>query len=467
MVESRHRLGLGGCLLAVLAVGSTWSTEAHAVPHRLCLYFDIGDQFWDASPRAGDGMEFWEEYGRNLGPTAYPAQRRLARIRDDSTGEVVWGWRPLGGWDAFEADPDPACNCGVQPPPPDPGNAGCADFELDDPNTTLTLHWTRWAVWGDPQDPSAPATGNQVIGYNCDATSTVCNFEIPVVGGIPADPGGQTDVVIPQNNVDIVPIDWPLWAITFAEDRFAALGEQPVENTRFYVGYDAANVLPGITQADRTFGNQPSVVIGGDSYHNKFTAAHEYGHQQTIAALHSSFGPSDLDYCYDPATYPSPPNSCNSNHTLSSSEWQAAAAIEGFAHWYATSTWHDVDDVECGGCMNRTGYVVVTDATSAVSYDIPRGTPICPAVLGDPCPAGVSNEHDWVSALRTFRLDAATTPDFRTMLTMLGAYYASGGWVTADASDAFWTAFDQLMLGHLGPSYGDWHAAAQTWRLDR
>lgn len=451
----------------VAAMVWNWSTAVHAAPHRLCLYFDIGDEFWDASPRAADGEEFWEEYGRNTGPTAYPAQRRLALITDESTGDVLWGWRPLGGWDAFAADPDPACNCGVQPRPPDPGEAGCADFELDDPTTTLALRWTRWSVWGDPQDPTAPATGNQIIGYDCDATMTICDFDIPEIGGIPVDLAGQTDVVIPSDHPDLLPVDLPLWAITFAEDRFAALGEQPLVDTRVYLGYDAANVLPGVTQADRTFGNQPSVIISGDSYHGKFAATHEYAHQQTIAAAQPSFGPADLDYCYDPAAYPAIPNGCPSNHLMFSSEWQGAAAIEGLAHWYATATWHDVDDEECDNCMNRTAFVRITDATTAVAYDIPRGHPVCPAAVQDPCPAGVGNEHDWASALRRYRLDAAATPGFRSMFTMLVAYFETGAWVAADPSDAFWGGFQHAMAGHLGSGHADWQAAAQAWRLDR
>lgn len=452
---------------AIVVIVISWSIEARAVPHRLCLYFDIGDEFWDASPRVADGMEFDEEYGRNLGPTSYPAQRRLARIRDESNGEVIWGWRPLGGWAPFAQDADPACSCGTQQPPPEPGDAGCADFDLDDVNTTLTVEWTRWSVWGDPQDPSAPATGNQIVGYNCDETMTVCDFEFPNLGGISADMSGETTVVIPFLPPNARNVDLPFWAITFAEDRFAALGEQPLENTRVYVGYDEANVLPGVTQADYTFGNQPSVVIDGDSWHGKFVATHEYGHLQTMAAHHSGFGPADLNYCYDPATYPATGNECTPNHLLFSSEWQGAAAIEGFAHWYAASSWHDVDDEEClPSCSIRTSYVSISGPSMATAYEIPRGTPACGGTAEDLCPIGVSNEHDWVSALRVFRLSADTTPDFRTMFTMLEAFYGTGGWVAADPSEAFLEGFNQTMVGHLGAGYDVWLDAAAGAGVD-
>jgi hypothetical protein len=465
MRGTTRRRWLGRCAPIALAIWAS-AFDAHAVPHRLCLYFDIGDELWDASPRAADGAELWEEYGRNTGPMGFPAQRRLVHIRDESTGQVVWGWRPLGGWDPFPADATPGCNCGVQPPPPLPEDAGCADFELDDPMTTLTVQWTRWSVWGDPQDPTGPATGNQIIGYNCDVTMTGCSFDIPVVVGVPADLAGETNVVIPFTGVE--PVDLPLWAVTFSEDRFAALGEQPLENTTFYVGYDEDNVLPGLTQADRTFGNQPSVVIAGNSYHGKFVAAHEYGHQQTMAASQPSFGRPDLNYCYSPDTYPAADNDCeNPQHLAFSSEWQGAAAIEGFAHWYSASAWHDVDDEECGNCLNRTSFIDIQGATMATTYDIPRDQPFCPATIEDPCPAGVNTEHDWVSALRIYRLNAGTTPDFRTIFTMLESYYDTGTWIAADPSDAFWLGFDDTMEEHLGAGYEDWVTAAQEWRLDR
>lgn len=465
-VSTRPRFGQ----YALIAL-AFWSCafDAHAVPHRLCLYFDIGDQLWDASPRAADGEEFWEEYGRNTGPMGYPAQRRLVHIRDDSTGQAVWGWRPLGGWAPFTPDATRGCNCGEQPIPPPPADAGCADFELDDPRTTLMVQWTRWSVWGDPQDPTAPDTGNQIIGYNCDETMTGCEFDITIIPGVVPDPGGVTNVVIPFGEaLNVEPVDLPFWAVTFAEDRFAALGEQPLENTTVYVGYDEANVLPGLTQADRTFGNQPSVVIAGDSYHGKFVAAHEYGHQQTMAASQPSFGQQHLNYCYSSDTYPATDATCDEpQHLAFSSEWQGAAALEGFAHWYSASTWHDVDDEECINCQNRTSFIHVAGESTATTYDVPRGQPFCPATIEDPCPAGVGTEHDWVSALRTYRLDAAITPGFRTMFTMLEAYYGTGNWVSADPSDAFWLGFDAAMTDHLGPGRTDWQAAAQAWRLDR
>jgi hypothetical protein len=408
---------------------------AQAEPHQLCLYLDIGDDLWDASPRAADGENFREEYGRNEGSTSYPAQRWLARVRDEATDDIVFGWRPLDG-------------------------NGCAAFELPGGETELTIEWVRWAVWND-----APETGNQLVGYDCNAVMTGCDL-LPAARTLPANMAtGITEVVIEL--LDTEEIDLLFWAATFAEERFASQGEQPLDNARIYVGYDPQNVLPGATQADRTFGNQPSVVIDGDSWHSKFTIAHELGHQQTISASQASFGSADLDYCYDPNVYPVAPAGCPSNHTFDSHEWQAAAAVEGIAHWYAVSVWNDVDLVECENCLAGTRYVQPLAADDARAYIVPRDTALCTDLDVPQCPAGVGNEWDWLSALRLFRLGAPATPSFRTMFRMLSVFYASGTWNANLATDAFWTGLDQTMAAQLGANHAAWQAAAMQMELDR
>lgn len=425
----------------VLLVGlALYTSPVRAEPHQMCLYLDVGVDFWDASPRAADGEDFREEYGRNEGYTSFPAQRWLARVRDEGSDEIVFGWRPLDG-------------------------NGCAAFELPGGETELTLEWMRWAVWDEELE-----TGNQLVGYRCDAVMTSCDLR-PSARTMPANMvTGVTEVVLaPFDPVGtgIEEIDLAFWAATFAEERFASLGEQPLDDTRIYFGYDPQNILPGATQADRTFGNQPSVVIDGESWHSKFTIAHELGHQQTISASQAAFGPADLDYCYDPAVYPVAPVGCRPNHSLTSHEWQAAAAIEGIAHWYSVSVWNDVDLVECGACQPGVRYVSPAAADAAQDFAVPRQTPLCTTLDEPQCRAGVGNEWDWLSAFRRFRLDAPTPPSFRTMLTMLSAFYATGNWNANLASDAFWTGLDQTMVVHLGPNHAAWQAAATQMELDR
>ena len=408
--------------------------SARAQPHRVCLYLDLGALYWDASPRAADGEDFREEYGRNEGALSYPAQRWLAHVRDEDSGLALFGWEPLDA-------------------------TGCAELELPDETTSLRVEWVRWALWEDE-----PETGNQIIGYRCPQPET-CAFE-QLRQTVPPDRvSGMTAVHV--SSLQVQPTDAVLWAAAFAEDRFAAMGEQPLHDTRIYLGHDPYGVLPGRTQADRTFGNQPSVIIEGRSWHSKFTVAHEYGHQQTINAANPGFGPDDLDYCYDPTSYPASVADCPHIHTMTSHEWQAAAAIEGIASWYAVSTWNDVDLVECPNCQPGVRYVSPRSATEASTYAVPRTTALCTA-LGEPqCPPGVGNEWDWLSALRMFRLQAPTTPSFHTMLTMLSATFAAGNWSPRSPDGSFWAAFDQTMALHLGANHPAWQNAAMQMELDR
>jgi hypothetical protein len=435
--KARTRLRSGA--IGLLVSWGIWIPVAQAEPHQMCLYLDIGADYWDASPRAADGEDFREEFGRNEGYTSFPAQRWLARVRDEAAGEIVFGWRPLDG-------------------------NGCAAFEIAGGPTELTIEWMRWAVWDREVE-----TGNQLVGYRCDAVMANCTLR-PSTRTVPADMlTGVTEVVVEPFSVGtgVEQIDLAFWAATFAEERFAAMGEQPLVDTSIYVGYDPQDILPGQTQADRTFGNQPSVVIAGESWRSKFTVAHELGHQQTLAAAHPSFGRADFDYCYDPTMYPVTAAGCTPNHTLTSHEWQAAAAMEGIAHWYSVSVWNDVDLVECGSCQSGVRYVSPTGPDMAQDFAVPRQTPLCTAFNEPQCPPGVGNEWDWVSAFRLFRLDAPTPPSFRTMFTMLSAFYATGSWNPNLPSDAFWTGLDQTMAGHLGANHAAWQAAAMQMELDR
>jgi hypothetical protein len=420
-------------LLAGLAVIYLTPAAVRAESHRLCLYLDLGTEFWDASPRAADGRDFDEEYGRYEGPTSYPAQRWLARIRDESADEVVFGWHPLDG-------------------------SGCAEFGIAG-DTDLTIEWVRWAAWED-----SPETGNNIIGYDCDPSMSSCTLMVPRTVTLPVNTAaGTTEVIV---STSIRPVDLVFWAASFAEERFASLGEQPLVATRMYVSYDPLNVLPGATQADRTFGNQPSVVIQGKSYHSKFTVAHELGHQQTIAAARPGFGANDVDYCYDSAAYPLAPPGCTPNHAMQSHEWQAAAAVEGIAHWYAVATWNDVDLVECMNCQQGVRFVAPSAPDVAQTFNIPRQTPLCTAIGQAECPPGVGNEWDWASGFSMFRT-SVPPPTLRSIFGMVSAAYATGNWPPNAPNDAFWVGFSQAMVSHLGPSKAAWDAAASQMELDR
>ncbi len=79
------------CCALLLGYGGL-GKKSSAVEHEACSYLDIGDAYWDASPRASDEEDFREEYGRNEDDTSYPAQRWLARVTRDKSGTVGFGW---------------------------------------------------------------------------------------------------------------------------------------------------------------------------------------------------------------------------------------------------------------------------------------------------------------------------------------------------------------------------------------
>lgn len=426
-------IGRRATFLGVLAL-CLLSATARAAEHQVCLYLDLGPEFWDASPREYDGYDFEEEYGRNEGDHSYPALRWLARIRDVASDEILFGWDPLDA-------------------------NGCATVSIEGLRE-VRFEWIRWASWVD-----GVGSGNQLLGYRCDPATSDCNVLMPRSRTTILDSALMgTDVVFLGD--DLEPIDWLFWAATFSEDRFAIMDEQPLNDMSVYISYDPSDLLPYETQANWTFGNQASIVFQGESWHSKFTASHELGHQQTIAAVNPSFPSSDLDYCYDPAVYPLT-SMCTANHTMYSHEWQAAAALEGIANWYAVSVWNDVDALECMNCMPNVYLVWPDAADQASAYTVPRGSPWCTQVAQPACPPGVGNEWDWLSAFRLFRL-SPSQPSFRTMFRMLSEFYASGSWTANEPNVTFFAGLEQAMSNHLSAAeQADWTAAAATMELER
>ncbi len=161
---------------------------AFAAPHDVCLYLDIGDQFWDATPYAGN--EYREEFGRNDSNTSYPAQRWLARVTDNN-GTVIFGWTPLD-------------------------ESGCATIDVTDPTKAHVLQWIRWAHWED--------TGNHIVAYDCESDMATCELaDLPQAQAFTPGGGNVSEVVVdygakPTENRRL-PRDMVMWATSFAEER--------------------------------------------------------------------------------------------------------------------------------------------------------------------------------------------------------------------------------------------------------
>lgn len=95
-------------------------------------------------------------------------------------------------------------------------------------------------------------------------------------------------------------------------------------------------------------GNFPSCSTSQGIYlseghrYSKFVIAHETGHKMADA------GNDDLgsisDYSYS-STYPC--GSSSDGHSYKSQEWQTAATWEGFANFYAASSWNDPYESDC------------------------------------------------------------------------------------------------------------------------
>lgn len=420
---------------------------AHAAKHQVCLYLDIGGEFYDASPYSGN--EYREEFGRNESNTSYPAQRWLAQVVDNN-GIVLYGWEPLDG-------------------------DGCASIDVTDPTKPHVLQWIRWAHWED--------TGNHVVAYDCDSAMEECQLvDLPELQSFTPGGASVSEVIVdyganPTNDARL-PRDMVMWATSFAEERMNSLGETPLANVRSYVTYDeggvmtGSGVVPGEDNASQyVVGNQPGFSIQEDGYHRKFTIAHEYGHVNSIVGL-SYQVEADINYCYDESSYPVV-MTCPSTHSSESAEWSAVAAMEGVAHWYSVSVWHDIDlDPPNLGSPNwPTSDVNASEDGVHRHFRVPRAfdTPLCNDSNIIPtlnCPSGVSNEWDWLSLFQVLRRDSGIS--LKKTFQLLGVVHGSGNWVPDGPNTDFFDAVDLAAQQTFSASeYQVWQAEAAQWQVDQ
>lgn len=241
----------------------------------------------------------------------------------------------------------------------------------------------------------------------------------------------------------------------------------PARRRHVYVVVDPdGDLVPG-TRATWMFGGQPTVWMVKNGWHYKFTAVHEYGH--VLALLLGVWGnAAHIDYEFN--NEPS--------HGWDSIEWSAAAANEGFAHFYMMATWHDVT-----GSTPPFRFPFPQPAGNLIFKDIPLATPRCQVAM---CGAGTSNEGDWVGALIEFARDS-TAPSLAHVLGMNAAAHdhtclplgqaACGseptctwsthafdqcvGWPVNGATSDYWDHFDAAMQVYLTTAeYQAWETIA-------
>lgn len=97
---------------------------------------------------------------------------------------------------------------------------------------------------------------------------------------------------------------------------------------------------------------------------------------------------------------------------MTSIEWQAVAAAEGFASAYSMATWHDL----FAGSLPFF-YVTPISHGGLAHFDVPATNPRCQL---QSCSAGTGNEWDWMTALILFLRDASQ-PTFAHVLGMNAA----------------------------------------------
>jgi hypothetical protein len=436
--------------LGVLLVG----TGARAESHQVCLDLELGPQLFDASPRQpsgatcggqapgtpcdpGSGLTPWEEcdgagacvptepdfgedHGRWEGDRPFTAMRWLARARDASSNEVMWGWAPLD----------------------DDGCTGTFDdSELPAPITQVTLDWMRWSV--SPQ-------GHSILGYECDLSDSdpsmvqgvdgACKdlrpgsvtLEAGEISG--ACGGGESSAdhctIYTKTENELDPIEYNLWAMTFADSRIDF-----AEPTQAYVLQETDYENNHGTSAGPHMGRHPCVRLKWNQWRSKFLAVHEYGHL-VFFDIPNTQG----DH---PTVYLPPPGDIDygmgGQHSATSPEWQAVAAVEGLANLAALAAWNDLaeDDVV------RLVRVFESGGGGAVPtfYEHPADGPVaCTPGCGD----GQANEWNWGGALRQFLRAPSPLSTLEIVAGMVPEVHGSM-WYPNGADNAFGNEFDATM----------------------
>jgi hypothetical protein len=393
--------GRGAASTAVVLAISHSST-AHAVEVRVCITVDNDPiLLWDYSPTL-DGRDALDDFGRLDQPNALRVPRILTRIR--SNGATIWGWAPVG-------------------------NDGCTPVLDIDAGAPIETENYWWSYFSD-SDVS-------VVSLDCPQDDSDCTTAPQQIDMQVAPPnGGIIEVELDANRRSYVH-----FAAAFAESRTPTSSPAGTE-------YYTRTGIPLDTHSNRFAGGKPTANLGEYAFARKFTVAHEYGHLKTLVQPIPGFSNADVDYCYGDG-------SCSLTHTLSSNEWQAAAAIEGFADFYAMSVWNDLDG------STRDGILVKAQSASAwecrYQPDPNMPDPTLPddcvdansplTVVADSwhyqldcspdnCPAGVAVQSDWTFALWDMRLN--TSAQLPILLNLLSAAYP---WPINGENQLYWNNF--------------------------
>jgi hypothetical protein len=412
----------------MVALVLLFPASALAVDVRVCVSaMNDPALLWGYSPRP-DGRDLLEDYGRLDEPGSLAIPGMLTSV--ELGGNRIWGWAPLD---------DQGCTTQFDAP---------VGAEVD-----VEFHF--WSY--------NPGTNVSVVSLTCS-------------GDLDCTSGG---VIRPE----IVPPGGGTIPISLGNSRqsyvhFAAATAEWRVPTAQNVAYYTRTGIDLWTISNRVAGGHPTSSIGGDSFRNKFTVAHEYGHLKTLIQRVPSFSNANADYCQGD------PNNCSLTWTSDSAESQSAAAIEGFADFFSMLVWNDVDGVPRDGvkawdvyqsnwrCRYRPdpseqGVPPLPDEC------IPQGsnaTTIADSwhhqVNCEPmdCPSGVATAVDWAFALWDMRV--MTSVSDVQLVQLLGLSFP---WPVNGYNSLYWDQFVQDIAGPglSGDDLVAWLEFAHTRGIDR
>jgi hypothetical protein len=383
-----------------------------------CPRFDLDLDFSDAAEQAG----LREDFGVEDAHDRWRPESMLVQVLD-AGGNVARGWGPL--------DSD-GCTPPVWTPSPN--------------DTQFVLQYALWSHF--VRDP-LPDTFT--IVYDCENMQP-CALRRPYVGwetaaGIEVEETrfiGSADAGEQFREELLV-----YWASAFAESRltmgidahiYARLlgsadlgggeflacptGHCPNGTTcefRVEVGFHHCRPK---TRGTTNVGGHPTLDIAASAVdgaakseapESKFTIVHELGHLQTlwVPGFDTMMSSANYDWCFA-AGIP------GENHTLDSPEWQSAALVEGFANFYATAVfnnleggaWYHYEDVETDTMRFQ---AQCQDSLDSLMCALPGDATAC-------MDAGASNEIDWAGSLWDFAkiVGEPALPDVLALLSEAG-----------------------------------------------
>jgi hypothetical protein len=379
------------------------------------------------------GADLREDYGRLDQPGALAVPRMLTSVSLVEGATKIWGWAPLD---------DHGCSAEFDAP------VG-AELEVE------TYFWSYFAETNvSVVSLSCPDNINEL---RCRSGSAFRQTSVPLDGGtIWVEMIGSRQAYVH-------------FAAASAESRVPT-----THNANFYTrtGIEIKTI------SNRVAGGRPTANIGGPSFSSKFTVAHEYGHLKTTIIDIPSFSNAATDYCFGA------PNDCTLTWAAESTEWQSAAAIEGFADFFTMLVWNDVSAPPRDGvkawwapgdswrCRYQPdpgdpGEPVLPDGCIPEGYNLTTVADSWHYQANcdpDECPSGVATASDWAFALWDMRVLTSVPPV--TLLHLLGLSYP---WQVNGENSAFYDGFvaDIAGPGLSGDDLTTWLTVSHTRGIDR